>query len=114
MFKRKVVIGVVLAAAVLLAGTATAQWRGLGRTSGRVVDESGAPVADVAVNAELPGQGTTSVKTNEKGEWMLSGIARGEWVITLSKAGHVSVKLKLPVVEMAAPANVKTTMKKLG
>ncbi len=104
--------GLVLALALLFAATASAQWRGLGRAGGKVVDEAGAPIADVTVRADLPGAGGTVVKTNDKGEWSVSGIAKGEWVITLAKDGMALTKIKVPVQEMALPTPVKTTMKK--
>ncbi|HEY3381292.1 MAG TPA: carboxypeptidase-like regulatory domain-containing protein [Vicinamibacterales bacterium] len=108
--KRVVIIG--LALAVLFAGSAAAQWRGLGRLTGKVVDEAGAVLVDVTVRADLPGMGGTTVKTNEKGEWMISGIARGEWVITVAKDGMAIQKVKAVVQEMAVPPLVKTTLKK--
>ena len=108
----KRVIGLAAVLLVFAAATASAQWRGLGRASGKVVDESGAPVAEATVRADLLGQGGTTLKTNEKGEWTLSGIARGDWSITLAKDGMVTVKAKLNVQEMAAPAMLKTTLKK--
>lgn len=98
---------------LLIAGaTASGQWRGLGRAHGKVVDESGAPMADVTVRADLLGRGGTTLKTNEKGEWTLSGIAKGDWSITIAKDGMETVKTKVAVQEMAVSSPIKTTMKK--
>lgn len=104
--------GLALVLLLVVSATASAQWRGLGRASGKVVDDSGAPVANVTVRADLPGRGGTTIQTNEKGEWLLGGIARGEWNLTFAKDGMGLVKTKVVVQEMAAPAAVNTTLKK--
>lgn len=108
----KKVFGLALVLLLVVAAAASAQWRGLGRTGGKVVDESGAAIADVTVRADLLGVGGTTIKTNDKGEWVLSGIARGDWSLTFAKDGMVTVKAKVNVQEMAAPGSLKTTMKK--
>jgi hypothetical protein len=108
--KRVMVLAAVLL--VIASASASAQWRGLGRASGKVVDESGAAVAEATIRADLLGVGGTTLKTNEKGEWVLSGIARGDWSITVAKDGMVTAKAKVNVQEMAASTPVKTTLKK--
>jgi len=108
--RRSIVFAAVL---LVLAGTtAFAQWRGLGRAAGKVVDEAGTPVAEATVRADLLGVGGTTLKTNAKGEWILSGIKRGEWSITVAKDGMVTQKVKVAVQEMGAPASLRTTLKK--
>jgi hypothetical protein len=108
--RRVIIIG--LAVAVLIAAGASAQWKGLGRLTGKVVDEAGAPVADATVRVDLLGQGGTTVKSNEKGEWLVSGIAKGEWLVTVAKDGMALQKVKVVVQEMALPPLVRTTLKK--
>ena len=111
MMNKRVAI-IAIAFALLVAGSASAQWRGLGRVTGVVVDETGAPVAGATIRADLLGVGGTVVQTNEKGEWIVSGIAKGEWVITVAKDGMALQKQAVVVREMAAPPLVKTTLKK--
>ena len=108
----KKAIGLAAILLVIASATASAQWRGLGRAHGKVVDESGTPMADATVRADLLGVGGTTLKTNDKGEWSLSGIAKGEWSITIAKAGMVTVKTKVTVQEMAVSSPLKTTLKK--
>jgi hypothetical protein len=110
MNRRTIVMALILM--VVGAAGASAQWRGLGRVTGKVVDEAGAPVADATIRADLPGVGGTAAKTNEKGEWLVSGIAKGEWIITIAKEGMGLQKAKVIVQEMAAPPVVRTTLKK--
>lgn len=105
-------IGLAAVLLVIASSAAFAQWRGLGRAQGQVVDESGAAVADATVRADLLGQGGTTVKSNEKGEWVVSGIAQGEWKITVAKEGMATATAKVVVKEMAAVAPVKVTLKK--
>jgi hypothetical protein len=95
-----------------MAGSASAQWRGMGRVTGKIVDEAGAPVVGATVRADLLGVGGTVVQSNDKGEWMVSGIAQGEWVITVAKEGLALQKAKVIVREMAPPPTLKTTLKK--
>ena len=105
-------LGLACVMVFVVAASASAQWRGLGRAAGKVVDEAGTALADVTVRADLLGVGGTTVKTNEKGEWVVNGIAKGEWQITLAKDGMVMIKTKVTVQEMAPAAFAKTTMKK--
>ena len=71
----------VLIAALLSASTPMAvQVRGDARILGKVVDEAGQPLADVAIKATKKGE-TQSVdgKSNNKGEFAIAQLATGEW-----------------------------------
>jgi len=71
------------------AGASFAQ-RGEGRITGKVVDEQGQPVADVAIRAtkkDAQGQPPIQSKSNNKGEWTLAQLATGEWTIEFTKDG---------------------------
>ena len=73
---------------------ALAQSRGTLRIAGRVLDESGQPIADAHVRAAKKGEAQPEVftaKTNAKGEYALNGLAAGEWILEAMKEG-VGVK----------------------
>ena len=77
------------------AGAFAQQPRGEGRIAGKVVDEQGQPLADVAVVAtkkESTGQPPLQSKSNNKGEWTLAQLATGEWTLEFSKDGFQSQK----------------------
>ena len=108
----------VLLAVVLLVGVvsvpAYAQLHGMGRIQGTVSEDGGGPLADVAVKATLPGStGAIEAKTNAKGEWIVGGMARGEWDVTFEKAGYAPRKAKVSLtVELARMPAIAVTMKK--
>lgn len=80
----------VLAASIV---SASAQARGEGRITGKVVDEQGQPLADVAISAtkkDAQGQAPVQAKTNDKGEFSLTQLATGEWTVDFSKDGFQS------------------------
>lgn len=81
--------------AVLVASTVSlsAQLRGEGRITGKVVDEQGQPVANVEITAtkkDAQGQPPLQAKTNDKGEFSLTQLAEGEWTVAFSKEGFQS------------------------
>ena len=109
-------IHLALVLVILCTAVAFAQeWRGMGRVSGKVTDESGAPVEGAEVVATM-GAGRFAAKTNRKGEWALGGLGRGDWAIDVSKEGYekrgisvgVSDSTRIPpipiVLKKAAPA----------
>jgi hypothetical protein len=76
------------------------------RLKGRVLDEKGKPLKDAEVRAEaffgsaagtFAGQRTFSVKSNDKGEWNILGIAPGIWLFEAIAAGHLPESVALPV-----------------
>jgi predicted Zn-dependent protease len=74
-----------LAIASLLPSVAAGQ---TGRMTGKVVDDKGQPLADVAVSATMVGQPPAQTKSNEKGEWTLNRLAGGDWALEFSKDGY--------------------------
>ena len=83
-----------LTAALALSVSVSAQSRGNLKITGRVLDEGGKPVAQAQVRAAKRGEAQPEVltaKTNDKGEYTISNLAAGEWVLEGSKEG-VGVK----------------------
>ena len=79
-----------LALVLAIAATAAAQSRGNLRISGKVLDEAGKPVAGAQVRAAKKGETEPQVfsaTTNDKGEYSISGVAPGEWVLEAQKEG---------------------------
>jgi len=109
---KKVVLGLVLAVGVV--STAYAQLHGMGRINGTTMDESGAPVDGVTVKATLAGSaGSIDGASDKKGEWILGGMARGDWDVTFEKAGYAPRKAKVSLtVELARMPPIAVTMKK--
>lgn len=92
---------------------ANAQLRGLGFVQGKIVDDKGAPLPDVTFSATLPGaEGQLTAHSNERGEWKIVGMARGEWNITFEKAGYAKGRAKVILeVELSRIPPVTIKMK---
>jgi tetratricopeptide (TPR) repeat protein len=101
-------------AIVFLAMPASAQdWRGMGRMNGTVKDDAGQPVEGVAVKAHRVGSdGGPQTKTNKKGEWVIAGIANGNWDLDFDKAGYEMRKQTASILEATRNPPVETTLKK--
>ena len=98
-------ISTALLIAVLLAAGASAQSRGKLRMTGKVLNEAGQPVDGADVRAAKKGEAQPQVftaKTNKSGEWSITGLAAGEWVIEAMKDG-VGVKEVTETLEEAVP-----------
>jgi predicted Zn-dependent protease len=100
-----------LVACLLLASvSASAQVRGEGRISGKVVDEQGQPVADVQVRANKIGETQPlQSKTNNKGDWSINGMASGQWSLEFVKEGFDTARTTFMLDETGRmpPINVK-------
>jgi len=97
--------------AAMLTSPAFAQSKGSARLSGKVVDEQGQPVADVAVKAQMVGQNELmSGKTDKKGEWKINGLAEGQWRIELTKDGLEPARQMVEIRnDKVPPLNVTMT-----
>ena len=74
----------------------SAQFRGLGRVTGTVTDESGAPLKDVVIHATLTGEaGVLEEKTDPRGWWAVNGMAKGEWHLKFEEPGYAPVAAKV-------------------
>jgi len=106
-----------LTMALLLSVGALAQSRGALRLSGKVMDEAGQPVEGADVRAAKKGEATPQVfsaKTNKKGEWVIPGIAAGEWVIEAMKEGIGRHEVSQTVIEGDQSKTVSLTLSKAG
>ena len=101
---------------VVIPTVSSAQFRGLGRITGTVSEEGGAPMGNVTVRATLTGEeGVIEEKSDDKGTWAVAGVAKGEWHLTFQIAGYVPVgaKVMLPA-ELARVAPISITLKKVS
>lgn len=94
--------------AVLIASTVSlaAQVRGEGRITGKVVDEQGQPIANVAITAtkkDAQAQAPIEAKSNDKGEFSLTQLATGEWTVEFSKDGFQSQRGTVTLEEGNSP-----------
>ncbi len=93
----------------------SAQFRGLGRVTGTVADDSGAPLRDVTVRATMSGEeGVIEEKTDDKGAWAVNGMAKGEWHLVFQTPGYVPVAAKVVLsAELARVAPIAVVLKKV-
>jgi hypothetical protein len=101
---RAIRVGVALA--VACAALAPAHAQTLRRLKGRLVAESGAPIANAKVRTEalfgyaagdFAGQRTFSTTTDAKGEWSIVGFKSGVWMFDVSAPGYVPESVALPI-----------------
>src|SRR5262245_30580545 len=101
---------------VVIPTVSSAQFRGLWRIKATVSEEGGGPLANVSVRATLTGEeGVIEERSDDKGTWAVSGVAKGEWHLTFQIAGYVPVgaKVTLPA-ELARVAPISITLKKVS
>jgi hypothetical protein len=93
----------------------SAQFRGLGRITGTVADDTGSPLKDVTVRATLTGEeGVIEERTDDKGAWAVNGMAKGEWHLTFQTPGYVPVAAKVTLAaELARVAPIGVVLKKV-
>ncbi|MDA1307022.1 MAG: tetratricopeptide repeat protein [Acidobacteria bacterium] len=98
-------------ALTLVATLAFAQ--AIGHVRGRVVDEQGQPVADAAIVMEFVGdvQITVNFTTNDKGEFVRSGLRTGTWRLQATKGELVgrdnAVRVNIAAMTALAPVVIK-------
>ncbi len=107
------VLGAVLITLTLAGAAAAQDWRGVGRLAGKVTDESGAPIADATVKAELVGSsGGPTVKTNKKGEFVFAGIAGGSWNLDVTAPGYEPARGSAALQEHSTNPPITLKLKK--
>jgi len=83
--------------AFLIASTARSQTSGTLR--GKVVDEEGGPLADVAILVEFPETTRTrEAKTEEDGEFLIGGLRTGRYTLTFEKDGYQTARQEVQVL----------------
>lgn len=108
---RKLHVAFVICLLALAAVPVYAQ-KGMGRLNGKVVDEGGTVLDGVTIKLRT-GTDVIEGKTDAKGEWVLSGVARGNWVVTFEKEGFPTKVVKMLVEkELLRTEPIKVTMKK--
>lgn len=98
----------------LLVGTAAAhaQLKGIGRLNGKVTDAGGEAVEGVSVRLRQ-GTDVLEAKTDDKGEWILAGVARGSWMLAFEKDGYPTKVVRVVVEkEMLRTDPIRITLTK--
>jgi tetratricopeptide (TPR) repeat protein len=89
---------------VFLAASASAQSKGKARINGKILDDQGKPAQAVLVRAVKVGDSTPmEVRTNDKGEWTLNGLATGQWNFEFAKDGFDSQRMTVQITENRNP-----------
>jgi predicted Zn-dependent protease len=95
---------------VLFAASAWAQSKGNARVNGKILDDQGKPAAAVLVRAIKAGEPTpVEIKTNDKGEWKLEGLATGSWNFEFLKEGFEPQRMTLELENRNPPIDMKLT-----
>jgi len=100
--------------AAFAASASAQEWKGLGRVAGKVVDESGKPIAGVTVKSAMPAagnRGPADITTNDKGDWAVGGISRGLWAIDFVKEGYETKSIAVAVQEGSRIPPMEIVMK---
>ena len=83
----------------------------MGRISGKITDEGGAPVDGAEVVATM-GAGKFTAKTNKKGEWAIGGLGRGQWAVDFNKAGFEARNISVDVSDYTRIPPIEIVLKK--
>ena len=101
---------VLMLVCVLFAASAWAQSKGNARVNGKILDDQGKPASAVLVRAIKAGEPTpVEVKTNDKGEWKLEGLATGNWNFEFLKEGFEPQRMTLELENRNPPIDMKLT-----
>jgi tetratricopeptide (TPR) repeat protein len=75
--------------------------KGKGRVRGKVTDPQGKGIPDATVRFASSGLETSfEIKTDEKGEWVVNGIAGGSWDLDFAKAGYETRKITVGIATL--------------
>jgi carboxypeptidase family protein len=102
-------------ALLALPAVSSAQFHGLGQIAGIVKDDAGTPLKGVNIRATLQSEdGVIEKTTDEKGAWVVNGIAKGEWHVTFQSPGYNVVGAKVTLAaELERLPPITIVLKKL-
>lgn len=102
-FANKLLTGIVLATAMILAAVPAAAQTG--RIGGSVKDDKGQPIKGATILAENPNVSPSSytATSDDKGRWSIIGLRSGNWKITASAPGFTPNGGSLNVRTIGAP-----------
>jgi len=108
-----VFVGMVLLA---MPAVSSAQFHGLGQITGTVKDDAGAPLKGVNIRATLQSEeGVIEKTTDDRGFWVVNGIAKGEWHVTFQSPGYNVVGAKVTLAaELERLPPITVVLKKLS
>src|SRR4051812_31389742 len=96
-------LGAAALVALLSPAPASAQ---VGGVSGRVLDQTGKPVANVDVVLDGPeGLPTLHLKTNARGEYVAAGVPIGDYRITATTSG-MTARINRTHVSLGGPSQI--------
>lgn len=111
----KMVLSIVIVAALVAGPLAAQDWAGRGRALGQVKDEEGNPVAGAKITLHVPGRpdaGPEPVDTKKNGRWAMGGLGGGAWTVVIEKEGYVTSEGSFQVNEFAPAAPLVVTLEK--
>ncbi len=83
---------------ILVAASASAQPKGNARINGKILDDQGKPAQTVVVRAVKVGDPQiVEAKTNDKGEWQMTGLTAGQWNLEFTKEGFDPQRMTVEV-----------------
>ncbi len=91
----------------------------LSRLQGRVVTESGMPIADAQVHVEaiygyaagtFAGQRTFEATTDKRGAWNVLGLKSGVWIFEVTAPGYFPESVVLPIQLLTTASSVQNGM----
>lgn len=87
--------------------------KGKGRVKGKITDPAGKPVAGATVRFASSSLETSfDVTTNEKGEWVVNGLAGGAWDLDFAKEGFETKKISAQVQTLGYNKPIEITLQK--
>src|SRR5215203_1308587 len=87
--------------------------KGKGRVKGHVSNPEGKGLAGVVVRFDSPRLGTSfETKTDSKGDWIVSGMAGGNWNIDFLIEGYKDKKISAQISELNFNKPIEISMEK--